>query len=228
MTFTTQEIEYLKQNWDKLSSYVLARTLGRKQGTISRKLRKLGLISSKAKKISESRSLHLINKHRCLDCHTIFIRDEQHFYRCNNSFQPLCKTCAINSSKRTYYQNHDSLEQAIKYKLNKTKRFHRNKNFTYLTEQDVMSLWRAQQGKCYYTSEPMTFKANFDNSFSLDRKDPNKGYNRDNVVLCCRIINYMKQSLSVSDFRLWTSKVKTAEEQVVDYQPLTNVPNVSP
>ena len=120
MTFTTQEIEYLKQNWDKLSSYVLARTLGRKQGTISRKLRKLGLISSKAKKISESRSLHLINKHRCLDCHTIFIRDEQHFYRCNNSFQPLCKTCAINSSKRTYYQNHDSLEQAIKYKLNKT------------------------------------------------------------------------------------------------------------
>lgn len=60
---------------------------------------------------------------------------------------------------------------------------------------------------CAYTGVELTCKKNFPNTISLDRIDNIKGYIRGNVVLCCSIINYMKQEMKKRDFIEWCRKV---------------------
>ena len=38
-------------------------------------------------------------------------------------------------------------------------------------------------------------------AYSLDRMDPTKGYTKDNVCLCCWIVNHMKKNLAVDEFK---------------------------
>ena len=67
-----------------------------------------------------------------------------------------------------------------------------------------------QGGNCYYTGYPMEFS--FVNKkagtwtektkmqVSCDRLDNTKGYEQGNVVLCCTMINKMKNNLSMEEF----------------------------
>ena len=70
---------------------------------------------------------------------------------------------------------------------------------TYLAE-----LYEKQQGKCYYTNQPMVIGGHkFDNRWevlSLDRLDPNKGYKEGNVVWCTYRANTMKGNLTYDQF----------------------------
>lgn len=60
---------------------------------------------------------------------------------------------------------------------------------------------------CHYTGEALVFDHQRPNSVSLDRIDSSKGYTRDNVVFCCRVVNLMKHTMSVKDFKTWCRKV---------------------
>lgn len=64
----------------------------------------------------------------------------------------------------------------------------------------LKELFIAQAGRCFYTDELMTSIASKPNCVSIDRVDSSKGYVRGNVVLCCWIVNKMKQNLILSDF----------------------------
>ncbi len=44
-------------------------------------------------------------------------------------------------------------------------------------------------------------------AISLDRRDPTKGYTRDNVVLCCYIVNLMKTVLFDTEFIAFCRRV---------------------
>jgi hypothetical protein len=46
----------------------------------------------------------------------------------------------------------------------------------------------------------MTFERDGKYIMSVDRVDSNKGYVKDNIVLCCSIINSMKNTLSTEEF----------------------------
>ena len=54
-----------------------------------------------------------------------------------------------------------------------------------ITIQNLYDQWDIQNGLCYYSYLPMITKPNHDWQCSLERKDPNKGYVPDNIVLCC-------------------------------------------
>jgi hypothetical protein len=73
-----------------------------------------------------------------------------------------------------------------------------------LKASDLVSLYVAQKGLCYYTGEQMLVGNKLGksrrNSLSLDRLDQTKGYVRENVVWCINLVNIMKQTMSEQQF----------------------------
>lgn len=65
-----------------------------------------------------------------------------------------------------------------------------------ITLQDIQSLPLV----CHYTGKELTTEPNHQTTISLDRVDSEVGYKKENVVLCCEIVNRMKQELSCKDF----------------------------
>ena len=69
----------------------------------------------------------------------------------------------------------------------------------------MCDLWQNQNGLCYYTGVPMKSECKqmgFQawDAPSVDRKNPEKGYIKDNVVWCIFSVNSFKQSLSELQF----------------------------
>ena len=80
----------------------------------------------------------------------------------------------------------------------------------------IKELYNKQNGRCFYTDEPMNlgyhrdkkdlYSLNFHN-ISVDRIDSKKGYTKENTVLCCWGINNMKQQLPVDELIYWAEKI---------------------
>jgi hypothetical protein len=70
----------------------------------------------------------------------------------------------------------------------------------------LISVFKQQNGLCYYSQTPLLYghqlQVQQQNSMSLDRKYPKKGYTKGNVVLCTYQVNTMKGNLSIDEFRL--------------------------
>lgn len=67
---------------------------------------------------------------------------------------------------------------------------------------------------CYYCDAPPSNKTSLgagtynDRRYSgIDRLDSNQGYISGNCVSCCKICNYAKRSMSVSEFITWIERV---------------------
>jgi hypothetical protein len=74
-----------------------------------------------------------------------------------------------------------------------------------LTPEYLVNLYDEQGGRCYYTGRPMIvgrkrFEYSLTDALSLDRLDPEKGYNRGNVVWCINLVNTMKQRMKENEF----------------------------
>ena len=61
--------------------------------------------------------------------------------------------------------------------------------------------------KCFYTGIDLDLKSGKFNTVSLDRIDSNGAYDKDNIVICCKQINIMKQDLSVDIFIEYCEKI---------------------
>lgn len=76
---------------------------------------------------------------------------------------------------------------------------------------DVENAFARQRGLCYYTNLPMVWAATLKEydlkvsknpmALSIDRKDSGSDYTPDNIVLCCRFVNYAKNSYSEDQFK---------------------------
>ena len=67
----------------------------------------------------------------------------------------------------------------------------------------LLSLWEESEAKCYYTGKPMKLQGyhkNDPDAVTVDRKIPELGYVKGNIVLCRSIVNRMKQDMVYSDF----------------------------
>jgi len=76
----------------------------------------------------------------------------------------------------------------------------------------IQKLWETQKGLCYYTKVSMKLTARQKNPYqvSIDRIDSNLGYTKENTVLCCQAINYMKNDYSLKDFNLFKNSLQKA------------------
>jgi hypothetical protein len=80
---------------------------------------------------------------------------------------------------------------------------------------DLEDLFKKQDGKCYYSRISMNFDRN-DWKISLERKDPNLGYIKDNIALACIEFNSISQ---------WTLEKIQEMLSILDQNILDNFAN---
>jgi len=79
----------------------------------------------------------------------------------------------------------------------------------------LIELWKAQEGKCFYTKENMDltgYPQGNPFAFSVDRIVPELGYVKGNIALCCSIVNRIKQDLSIQQLKDWVGKITWTEK----------------
>lgn len=73
---------------------------------------------------------------------------------------------------------------------------------------DMVRMFKAQRGLCYYTQLPLTAGKGFESTnLSLDRLDSTKNYTYDNTVMCCAQVNKMKGTLTLEEFDWWVDRL---------------------
>ena len=107
----------------------------------------------------------------------------------------------------TYQCQIPIVKSAIRHKIISAKRAKKNIFTEFLSIDEAVAIFNYQNGKCFYTGEILTHEAGKHNSLSMDRKNSKIGYTTENVVFCCSIINYMKQTLLPEEFLNWCRKV---------------------
>lgn len=74
-----------------------------------------------------------------------------------------------------------------------------------ITLEYLKQLWNKQEGKCALTNFPMSYQQSNGKrnpySLSIDKIDPNKGYEVGNVQFVCFAANMMKGELSLSELK---------------------------
>ena len=119
------------------------------------------------------------------------------FYK-NSSI--TCKKC---QNKRAYKKSKEDIPNKLiqSSKAGVTKRS-KIKEYS-ITKEDIANQIALQNNKCYYTN------IEFDNENypSIDRIDSNKGYTKENIVICLQEINIMKNDLSLADFKNFISLI---------------------
>ena len=103
-----------------------------------------------------------------------------------------CKDCTSKRSRK-YYRTKGNLKTRMR--SIKTRDPESQVNQAY-----IEYLWNKQGGRCYYSGFQMTNDPNHKDTWSVNRVDSSKGYTIDNIVLCCRAVNMMKQDLDLPDF----------------------------
>ena len=119
-----------------------------------------------------------------------------------------CRSCENKRVKKVKEAKSSTIEGRFEVLLSYVERRCRQKNLNHtLTKEFLLKKWNGQRGKCYYSGFNMSHGINDNLSVSIDRIDSNEWYNKDNIVLCCWLINNMKQELSQEEFLMRVKKV---------------------
>lgn len=151
---------------------------------------------------------YILSTKRCIYCNKV---DDKNQFRNENDEKRrnwstgICKKC---DSDRIMRFNTRSMENRIHtiWKQTKSKRIGPGRNtavISDLTLDELMKLYKKQNGLCYYTGDKMIHKSDIlrdPKLISLDRKIPENGYTIDNVVFCCWEINQMKSKKPYDEF----------------------------
>jgi len=110
---------------------------------------------------------------------------------------PRCKSCAVKVTADS------SVKHWIRLMLYRCKDSAEKKNLLFdLTEKDIEEIYEQQNGKCFWSGVPMMPSGIHRYPFkpSPDRLDRLKGYTKDNVVLCCILMNVGRNSCDLDVF----------------------------
>jgi hypothetical protein len=145
--------------------------------------------------------LLLEGKRRCPTCGET--KDISEWYTNNPG---TCKSCERKRgpSKLRQKQKNDvsSLEKFLKKKLGESRQRKNLPGEHTITYSDLIEKYVSQNGLCFYSGRPLVIalRSESENSLSIDRIDSTQNYTKDNIVLCCSIINIMKLNHSKEIF----------------------------
>lgn len=158
-----------------------------------------------------------------------------------------CSKCFYETPENTTYCSRDcqnmrssvdsSTLRFFKHKINNLRGSAKNRNIDFnLTYSDLVSLFEKQKGVCFYTKIPMMLETAIERNgrntthhhqLSVDRRDPTKGYTKENIVLCTYSINNFKGSQTMEEFKRTIQAIKrtTAENmRIVKIHPDSVLP----
>jgi hypothetical protein len=135
------------------------------------------------------------------DCGNIFIGRTKEIKKGKKSCGCLSKN---NQFKKT---DSDLAIRNIKYNHYRYSAKSRNLDWNLDKEQ----FYKLIYGDCHYCGHPPMNEVNKNNHMMLvngvDRVNSKGGYNKENVVSCCRICNFAKGSLSCDEFEEWIKRL---------------------
>lgn len=146
----------------------------------------------------------------CLKCGQEKFLTDFYYNRNRKTYANTCKKC--NSNKCKEYQQTSGYRETLSYvfyqRAYNIKRDKRSVVMDNLKEY-LQTLWEKQEGKCYYTGKKMELTGYKDNHLfmTVDRLIPEKGYTENNIVLCCSIVNRMKQNLTFDELEFWCKEI---------------------
>jgi hypothetical protein len=132
-------------------------------------------------------------------------------YTCNET-KPI-SDFPIKGAKTRHYctkcqkTNPDIIISSILYRAKKNSQ-KKNREFQ-ITKDDVLELFEKQNGRCFYTNREMEWSSGSksNTAVSIDRIDSSKGYVKDNIALCCVVVNYIKHEMTIEEMIDWCSAI---------------------
>lgn len=123
---------------------------------------------------------------------------------------------AVTPDKELQYRHRRTLKGTISNKLMSAKKRAKKDNLSFdLDNSFVTDLWNKQEGKCAKTGVEMGRIGDKWLSPSIDRRDPNRGYDKDNVQWVCWRYKDAKADMTDDSFiSLCLSVVATYFEQL--------------
>ncbi len=167
---------------------------------------------------------------KCSKCEKI--KDINEFSLRNDStdgFKGCCKDCE-RKRLREYNKNNPKkasekgkrFNRTLKGKIKSWKRSGSKRGFEWDLDYDFLN---SIPLVCAYTDEILTMETNNLNTISLDRIDNTKNYEKDNVVLCCEIVNSMKRDLTKEELILWCGKIWNNRDKILSIGTKNNFEN---
>lgn len=133
-------------------------------------------------------SLDLKRIQQKIDCHKRTDKER------NDKFQSVIKQFAENNERKIAFKKACESKDCQKYfgKL------------CDLTPKDIVQCHSIQQGRCFHCHVVLNDTANDNLSWSIDRKDNNRGHTKDNFVLSCVKCNLLRKDVN---FEVWSKRM---------------------
>ena len=157
---------------------------------------------------------------QCKDC-GIEITEKNAYIDKGTRLRARCKACdyKYRSKKagKDVYSYMDKLYSKLRYEVVSGSRRTSRCALTWnITQAHLYNLYKKQKGKCNLSQLPMTWitgQGKVDTNISIDRINPNKGYEPDNIQLITYRMNIMKHDLKEDQFMKLIQMVATTRLQ---------------
>lgn len=174
--------------------------------TVAYHLKKMGLSSPLCVK-----SLERVgnNKARCSRCNKVKDISKFQFGRKGQQHEYKFSYCNKCRNKQTHRNVNFSIEKFLQNKfITSIKPNCKRKNIPIsIDAQYLIDLYKKQKGACFYTGHTLSWGhgegSNYKSQLSIDRVVSELGYIKNNVVLCTRRINTVKNNLTLKEIRQW-------------------------
>lgn len=139
--------------------------------------------------------------HRCKECVLKITRDYKRKKRLNPEHRK--KEGVKQKERRVRLWQNTLLHDSKRRKIGHT-----------LTVNDINEIFKNQNGLCYWFNVPLipSDKKKHPQQPSLDRIDGNKGYTKDNVVLCCYSANIGRNE---NDLETWLNFIEVLKHNLL-------------
>lgn len=126
---------------------------------------------------------------------------QQHkYYAYRNHKEKRCRACKQKQNKeaRTKYSDETKLLKVLQERWFGARDRANNKGVPFtITKEDLLKIWKQQEGLCNISKIPMTYDLDNGRVFtnvSLDQKNPGQGYTINNIQLVCSAVNQLKSN----------------------------------
>lgn len=219
MKWTNDQEETLKKLYGTMLLRELSKILGKHESSVCVKAKKLGLQSVHSKLMMEQLRLKKQNERRCSKCKQILPYNNKNF----NNDKRTCKKCEADAALSRFYnlKENPTLLNLLKSRMAAAKSRSKKKNILFnLDIEYLLNVYHNQKGKCYYSGIDLKIKIescnNNRNVISVDRINPELGYIKGNIVLCCDVFNTMKNNMNPNQFFEYI-------KILFDYQQVRNI-----
>lgn len=144
----------------------------------------------------------------CKNCKQERPIDQFEHFGSRNSTRSICNSCKSSSRNKVYSSDYEKYLRRLHSKL----KYSRQKTHDWKLEADeLIEIWKAQNGKCAVSGVNMTHHVDGGGhkefNASIDRINPDGGYNPQNVQLVAYRVNMMRHTLSMDMFWWWIKNI---------------------